>query len=192
MTITQSQPSRLRFDYDINCDCNTGYVIQPSNSNSNRLTATATAPANAYKMQNHNIELWPEIDVNPPVENEIIKTIQFNVNCSNALKPRNKSKVIRYFQNIFRSKLQTRNTGYYSPRNKHSIDVINVNLSSIIQSSAAENEDNSDEIIDPHSNVDANNELDDAQSNSCSDDSTKMAKDELTAYMEELRLREIR
>lgn len=187
----------MRFDYDINCDRNTGYVIQPSiqiNSNSKRLTATATAAATTCRIQDHNIELWPKSDVNPPVENEIIKNIQINVNCSNALKPRNKSKLIRYFQNIFRSKLQARNTGYYSPRNKHSIDVINVNLSSIVQSSAAENEDNSDEIIDQciHLNVDGNNEVDDAQSNSCSDDDAKMAKDELTAYMEELRLREIR
>lgn len=200
MTTTQSQPSRMRIDYDINCDCNTGYVIQPSNqinSNANRLTAmtAATATATACKMQNHNIELWPESEVNSPVENELIKNIQINVNCSNALKPRNKSKLIRYFQNIFRSKLQTRNTGYYSPRNNHSIDVINVNLSSIVQSSAvAENEENSDEMIDRciHSNVNANNDVDDAQCNSVSDDDAKMAKDELTAYMEELRLREIR
>lgn len=188
----------MRFDYDIKCDCNTGYVIQPSNQinpKSNRLTATAIAATTAYKMQNYNIELWPESDVNPSVENEIIKNIQININCSNALKPRNKSKLIRYFQNIFRSKLQTRNTGYYSPRNKHSIDVINVNLCSIVQSSATKNEhNNSDEMIDRciHSNVDANNEVDDVQCNSRSDDDAKMVKDELTAYMEELRLRESR
>lgn len=145
-------------------------------------------------MQNHNIELWRESDINPSLENEIIKNIQINVNCSNALKPRNKSKLIRYFQNIFRSKLQTRNTGYYSPRNKNSIDAINVNLNPIVQSFVTEIEGNSDEIIDRciHSNVDINNDVNDAQSNSCSDDDTKMAKDELTAYMEELRLREIR
>lgn len=127
--------------------------------------------------------------------------IRISINCANRIKPKSESKLIRFFQNISRWRLQSRNIGYYSPRTNHSIDTINVRLNPVVvvtkndahqisernlvhfDSANNKNLDEDDAVVDDGDSI---------SNSSLKDDNEMAIKDELSTYMEELRLREIR
>lgn len=119
--------------------------------------------------------------------------IRISINCANRIKPRSESKLIRFFQNISRFRLHSRHIGYYSPRAAHSIDAINVrqNPVVVVTNNDAHHvvEQCADRFAQRNHTVDSS--VNNSISNSSKDDNGTAIKDELTAYMEEVRLRNI-
>lgn len=153
------------------------------------------------------------------VKNDKSHEIRISINCANRIKPKSESKLIRFFQNISRWRLHSRHIGYYSPRTNHSIDTINVRLNPVVVvtnndahqisernfvrydngSSCSSNNNNKtlDNDGDGSGGSSSNNGGNDNDNDSISNGSLRedneiAIKDELAAYMEELRLRELR
>lgn len=136
-------------------------------------------------------------DIN--VKHDKSHEIRISINCINRIKPKSESKIIRFFRNISHWRLHSRHIGYYSPRTNHSIDMINVRLNPVVVTNndthqiSERNLVHCDNTNNNMKKIQHNDNDNDSISNSSLRDDNELAiKDELSAYMEELRLREIR
>lgn len=122
--------------------------------------------------------------------------IRISINCTNRMKPKSESKLIRFFQNIVRWRLHSRHIGYYSPRTNHSIDTINVRLNPVVVVTNNDahqiSERNFGHFDHSQRSAEDDQDNDSISNSSLRDDNETAIKDELAAYMDELRLREIR
>lgn len=208
MTISQCQ-SKVSFDYDMNNQY----------SDLNKITKLPKpkllkggSTKVAYPFPKHAFDETPYNDSDTNLTDKPHE-IQISINCANRHKSKKTdSKLMRFFQSISRWRLHSRHLGYYSPRGTHhSIDTINVRLNPAVVAVA-----NNDihHICEPtltqfeHGNRYRNSDRDDDDSgggggdnkdnhstisNSSPKENNESAiKDELTAYMDELRLRELR
>lgn len=212
MTISQCQ-SKVSFDYDMS---NQYSDLNKITKLPKQKLLKGGSTKVAYPFSKHAID---EMVYNGSDTNLTDKTheIQIPINCANRHKSKKTdSKLMRFFQSISRWRLQSRHLGYYSPRGtNHSIDTINVRLNPAVV--AATNND-IHHICEPtltqfehgnryggnngHSDRDDdesgggggdNNDNHSTISNSSVKEINETAiKDELTAYMDELRLRELR
>lgn len=212
VTVSQCQSTKMTIDYDLNNqygDHNKVVILPKQN-----LLNTGSKMCRYQKQRQMNDPIYGS---DGSAKNDKSHEIRISINCANRIKPKSESKLIRFFQNITRWRLHSRHIGYYSPRTNHSIDTINVRLNPVVvvtnndahqisernlvrydngNGSSSCNNNNNKHFHDNDDGVgsgNGNGNDDDSISNSSLRDDNEMAiKDELSAYMEELRLREIR
>lgn len=214
MTISQCQ-SKVSFDYDMNnqySDLNKITKLPKPKL----LKGGSTKVAYPFSKR-----AFDEMAYNDSDTNLTDKTheIQIPISCANRHQStKTDSKLMRFFQSISRWRLHSRHLGYYSPRGTNpSIDTIHVRLNPAVVavtnndihhicepnltqfehgSRYGGNNGNSDRDDDDSGGGGGDGDNNDNHS-TISNDSVKAnndtaIKDELTAYMDELRLRELR
>lgn len=110
--------------------------------------------------------------------------IQISINCSKKLQLKNESKFMSFFHNLFKCGHNTRHIGYYSPPLEHPANKINIHLST---GNPPVFEEKYDET-----SLNRNEHGEDISNSSLKDVNAAAIEDELSSYMEELRLRELR
>lgn len=138
-----------------------------------------------------------------------INEIRISISCTNKIKMQNPSRFSQIFGGLVGWRQNTRNIGYYSPPMEHPIDKISIRLDTCGndsnddagQSLAANNHNNSKGHVkfatDPIKSSDEgtagdNDEADSISNSSLKDCNAIALEDELSTYMKELRLRELR
>lgn len=203
VTVSQCQSTKMSIDYDLSSQC--------GDLSKNVLQKPFYHGSKVSRMPKRIVEQAEPSSENNS-KNDKSHEIQISINCTHRTQPKNESKIIRFFQNILRWR-HSRHIGYHSPRTNYSIDTINVRLNPVV---VVTNNDtnqtlernlvhfgNTHKVLDGNDDGgigsggggcdDDNNDDDDSISNSSlKDDNETAIKDELAAYMEELRLREIR
>ncbi|XP_031633326.1 pyrokinin-1 receptor-like [Contarinia nasturtii] len=208
MTVSQCQSTKMSIDYDLNNQCagdfNKTIILskhQPrSNSNlgangvGSRSSGGGGGGNNVCRMIDST---YNDNEMN--VKHDKSHEIRISINCVNRIKPKSESKLIRFFHNISRWRLHSRHIGYYSPRTNHSIDMINVRQNPVVVTNNDAyqiSERNLVRFNNANNNMKKtqhnDNDNDSISNSSLRDDNELAIKDELSAYMEELRLREIR
>lgn len=189
MTISQCHSTKMSIDYDLNNQY--GDVNKITVMPKQKLYSSGSKVCRFQKRMYD--DTMPHND-DGNAKHDKSHEIRISINCANRIKPKSDSKLIRFFQNISRWRLNSRHIGYYSPRTNHSIDTINVRLNPVVVVTNNEAHQISDRNSVHFDNGKRNIEDDnDSISNSSLKDDNELAiKDELTAYMEELRLRELR
>lgn len=144
-------------------------------------------------------ELMNVSDENVTFMHDKTKEIRISISCAKKIKLNSDSRWSEWIQNLFRLRNSSRNIGYYSPPMDHPIGKINIRLNTV----AAASDTDINKYKQPNGTQTVgicNNKVkqlydgdDDSISNSSLKDVSPTAlEDELSSYMEELRLRELR
>lgn len=182
VTVSQCQSTKMSIDYDMSSQCGdlSKNVLQKPFYHSSKVS----------RMPKRIVEQTEPSSENNS-KNDKSHEIQISINCTHRIQPKNESKIIRFFQNILRWRLHSRHIGTH-----HSIDTINVRLNPVV---VVTNNDTNQTLErnlvhfgNTHKVLDGNDDDDSISNSSLKDDNETAIKDELAAYMEELRLREIR
>lgn len=141
-------------------------------------------------LQRNNLEVMsslPEdddLDISSDKNNEI----RISISC-NRTPLQTKSTWLSFMRGIFNWRRDTRNIGYYSPPMEHPIGKISIRLNADDVKLHRYQQTMSTSTIN---NTKDDDEYDSISNSSLKDASTAALEDELSTYMEELRLRELR
>lgn len=139
----------------------------------------------------------------PEFVHDKINEIRISISCANKMKVQNPSRASQMLGGLFGWRQNTRNIGYYSPPMEHPIDKISIRLNTC---AIASNHDAGHSVAatilsQPKGHVefaatpmrnDSDDDADSISNSSMKDCNATALEDELSTYMKELRLRELR
>lgn len=208
MTVSQYQSIKLSNHNTIKFQSN---VISGSGP-----TAMASRAHIAETRSNNNNKIGPIIKCSssdadtyhPDFIHDKINEIRISISCTNKTKMKNPSRMSQMFHGLFSWRQNIRNVGYYSPPMEHPIDKISIRLDtcgiesnddaghSFVANNNTKSKAHIQSLIRPSRNGDDNdgdeNDIDSISNSSLKDCNATALEDELTMYMNELKLRELR